>query len=57
MSHCLIVSAVPALLSCEDCDLTLLGFESRGPTPINHDECPRCGHEEFSFESEETTSE
>lgn len=54
MRHCHIVSAVPALLSCENCDLTLLGFESRGPIPINHDECPRCGSEEFSFDGQDS---
>lgn len=43
---------VPTLLACEDCGLTLLGFESRGPTPINHEECPRCGCSEFAFETD-----
>lgn len=50
MRHDHIDALVPALLSCEDCGLTLLGFEARGPTPINHEECPRCGCSEFSFD-------
>lgn len=43
---------VPDLLYCLDCDLTLLGFEARGPKPINHEECPRCGGTEFSFDAD-----
>lgn len=36
-------------LECLSCGLTLLGFESRGPEPIGHDECPECGGTEFAF--------
>ena len=40
---------MPSLLACDNCGFSLLGFESRGPVPIDHDACPECGMEEFSF--------
>lgn len=42
-------NGMPRPLRCQECGLTLLGFEARGPTPIDHDECPDCGGTEFAF--------
>jgi ribosomal protein S27AE len=40
---------MPKNVECESCGTTLLSFESTGPTPIDHEECPNCGGDSFEF--------
>lgn len=39
-------------VTCDACGLTLLAFEVGEPTPIDAEECPRCGGDAFSYAEE-----
>lgn len=39
---------MPIQIECDDCGLTVLGYDVDGPTPIGREACPKCDGTSFS---------